>query len=102
MTTELNPITHALHAMVWPLVARRAEERCETIEEENAFMNARVPELAPYLLETPLPVLSCLWGLHPDEALERCDGIRAALRAAALPDATKQTVEAAYRSKARY
>jgi len=99
--TELNPITHALHAMVWPLVAHVARERCETIEDENALMNWRVPLLAPHLLETPLPVLSCIWGVHPDEAAQRREGIRAALIAAALPGATKQTVEAAYRSKAR-
>ena len=81
MTTELTPLASALHGKIWPLVGRRASEQCETIAEENAFMNDAVARYAPLLLETPAEILGLIWGVHPDEARQWRDEIRAALKA---------------------
>jgi len=77
--TELTPLAHALHSKIWPLVGRIASERCETIDEENDFMNGAVARYAPLLLETPLDILALIWGVHRDEAAEWLGEIRAAL-----------------------
>jgi len=79
--TKLTPLANALHRKVWPFVMHRAQE-CETIAEENAFMNCEVPRLAPHLANTPVIVLACVWGIHPDEATIWRDEIRIALRQA--------------------
>lgn len=98
--TDLTPLAHALHSKVWPLVGRRAFEQCDTIDAENRFMNHMVARYAPSLLETPMEILGLIWGVHPDEAKTWREGIRAALTEAQNPDATKQSVYDAYKTKA--
>ena len=100
--TDLTPIAHALHAKIWPLVARRAKEQCKTIDEENTFMNISVPYYAPYLSDTPFHVLACIWGVSDGEAIEWRDGIRWALTEAARPGATKESVYRASCSRVRW
>jgi hypothetical protein len=80
--TQLTPLARALHSKVWPLVANKAAERCETLAEENAYMNDAVARYAPLLLETPLEILGLIWGVHPDEAAIWREEIRVALEAA--------------------
>jgi hypothetical protein len=81
--TELTPLASALHAKVWPLVAHTvAVEQCQTIDEENAYMNEAVARYAPLLLETPIEILGLIWGMHPSEAAIEREQIRAALEAA--------------------
>jgi hypothetical protein len=98
--TELTPLANVLHSKVWPLVGQRAFEQCETIAEENAFMNRAVARYAPFLLETPDEMLGLIWGVHPDTARNRKEAIRAALVEAAKPEATLQSVHDAYKTKA--
>ena len=97
---NLTPLAYTLHSQVWPLVGRKAFERCETIAEENAYMNRAVERYAPLLLDTPVEILGLIWGLHPDEARQWQEGIAAALIAAKEPGATAQTVHDAYKTKA--
>jgi hypothetical protein len=82
--TQLTPLASALHSKVWPLVGNKATDRCETIgcetiDEENAYMNSAVAHYAPLLLETPVEILGLIWGVHPDEATIWREEIRAAL-----------------------
>jgi len=98
--TELCPLAYALHSKLWPFVGRRAFERCDTIGEENAFMNRVVTLYAPLLLETPDEILGLIWGVHPDEAKSWRQGIGAALTAAGQPGASRQSVYDAYKTKA--
>ena len=98
---ELTPLAYALHSKIWPLVGHRAFETCDFIAEENEFMNRVVARYAPLLLETPIEILGLVWGVHPSEAQEWRDGIRAALTASGKPDATNQSVYDAYKTKAR-
>lgn len=79
--TDLTPLAIALHSKVWPLVGHKAAEQCETISDENAFMNRAVAHFAPLLLETPVEVLGAIWGVHPDEARAWREEIRSALAA---------------------
>jgi len=95
--TELIPLASALHEKVWPLVGHTAQE----IEDENAFMNEQVPLLAPLLVETPVRILGCIWGIHPAEAEQWREGIRAALAEAAKLDATRDSIYRAFCSKVR-
>lgn len=77
--TDLTPLARTLHAKVWPFVSLSRRQRCETVDEENALMNAEVPRLAPVLLATPISILASVWGVHPLEADAWCREIRAAL-----------------------
>lgn len=99
--TELTPLASALHSKVWPLVCQRAQlEQCETIAQEDAFMNQAVARYAPLLLETPDEILGLIWGVHPTEAKQCRAGIQAALTEASKPEATHQSVYDAYRFEA--
>jgi hypothetical protein len=77
--TELTPLARALHSKVWPLVGSRAAECCETIAEENAYMNDAVPRYAPLLLETPPEILGLIWGISLNETIQCLKDIAAAL-----------------------
>jgi len=66
--TDLTPLASALHSKIWPLVSARCTEQCETIDEENAYMNRAVPQYAPGLLSTPADILGLIWGVSAIEA----------------------------------
>lgn len=99
--SDYTPLAHTLMCKLWPLIGQRAFEQCETLEEEAVYTNKMVARYAPLLLETPVEILGLIWGVHPSEATDWRDGIRAALEEAQKPDATKQSVYDAYKTKAR-
>jgi len=78
--TSLTPLASVLHSKVWPLVAKKCAEQCETMYAENSFMNEAVAAYAPSLLETPIEILALIWGVHPKEAIAWRNEVRIALR----------------------